>query len=90
MKSPKRRCNAEKERWKNGQNKEREYKKSREASPAKAKNLSREIEKVKTQITSQRGNWTGKPILECKAILDLKPINDAKGYRVWNKKFKKL
>ena len=26
--------------------------------------------------------------MECKAILDLKPINDAKGYRVWNKKFK--
>ena len=45
-------------------------------------------EKVKAQITSQRGNWTGKLILECKAILDLKPINDAKGYRVWNKKLK--
>ena len=45
-------------------------------------------EKVKAQITNQRGNWMGKPILEFKAILDLKPINDAKGYRVWNKKFK--
>ena len=26
--------------------------------------------------------------MECKAILDLKPINDAKGYRVWNNKLK--
>ena len=29
-----------------------------------------------------------KPILEHKAIESLKPIEDAKGYRMWNRKFK--
>ena len=44
-------------------------------------------ERMKDQFGT-RGGWTNKQILECNSILDLKFINDAKGYRVWNKKLK--
>ena len=43
--------------------------------------------RLKDQFGSQ-GGWKNKPILECRAIQDLKALIDGKGYRIWNKKFK--
>ena len=42
---------------------------------------------MKEQLEA-KGGWRNKPILECKAIQDLKVVVDGKAYRMWNKKFK--
>ena len=44
-------------------------------------------QRLKEQFEAKSG-WGNKPILECKAIQDLKAVIDGKAYRVWNRKFK--